>query len=42
MPEGTALLVEGNEAEVIGHSEILKFEYQKEIEKIEVGTKFKI
>lgn len=42
LPEGTALLVEGNEAEVIGHSEILKFEYQKEIEKIEVGTKFKI
>ena len=42
LPEGTALLVAGNEAEVIGHSEILKFEYQKEIEKIEVGTKFKI
>ena len=42
LPEGTALLVEGNEAEVIGYSEILKFEYQKEIEKIEVGTKFKI
>lgn len=42
LPEGTALLIEGNEAEVIGHSEILKFEYQKEIEKIEVGTKFKI
>ena len=42
LPEGTALLVEDNEAEGIGHSEILKFEYQKEIEKIEVGTKFKI
>jgi len=42
LPEGTALLIEDNEAEVIGHSEILKFEYQKEIEKIEVGTKFKI
>ncbi|WP_103573758.1 dipeptidase PepE [Campylobacter concisus] len=42
LPEGTALLIEGNEAEVIGYSEILKFEYQKEIEKIEVGTKFKI
>ena len=42
LPEGTALLIGGNEAEVIGHSEILKFEYQKEIEKIEVGTKFKI
>ena len=42
LPEGTALLIKGNEAEVIGHSEILKFEYQKEIEKIEVGTKFKI
>lgn len=42
LPEGTALLVEDSEAEVIGHSEILKFEYQKEIEKIEVGTKFKI
>lgn len=42
LPEGTALLIENNEAEVIGHSEILKFEYQKEIEKIEVGTKFKI
>lgn len=42
LPEGTALLIEGSEAEVIGHSEILKFEYQKEIEKIEVGTKFKI
>ncbi|WP_459881261.1 dipeptidase PepE [Campylobacter concisus] len=42
LPEGTALLIEGSEAEVIGYSEILKFEYQKEIEKIEVGTKFKI
>ena len=42
LPEGTALLIGGDEAEVIGHSEILKFEYQKEIEKIEVGTKFKI
>ena len=42
LPEGTALLIAGSEAEVIGHSEILKFEYQKEIEKIEVGTKFKI
>ena len=42
LPEGTALLMAGSEAEVIGHSEILKFEYQKEIEKIEVGTKFKI
>ena len=42
LPEGTALVIRGNEAEVIGHSEILKFEYQKEIEKIEVGTKFKI
>ena len=42
LPEGTALLVDDSEAEVIGHSEILKFEYQKEIEKIEVGTKFKI
>ena len=42
LPEGTALLIKGDEAEVIGHSEILKFEYQKEIEKIEVGTKFKI
>ena len=42
LPEGTALLIEDSEAEVIGHSEILKFGYQKEIEKIEVGTKFKI
>lgn len=42
LPEGTALLIDDDEAEVIGHSEILKFEYQKEIEKIEVGTKFKI
>ena len=42
LPEGTALLIDGGEAQVIGHSEILKFEYQKEIEKIEVGTKFKI
>ena len=42
LPEGTALLLADSEAEVIGHSEILKFEYQKEIEKIEVGTKFKI
>ena len=42
LPEGTALLIEDSEAEVLGHSEILKFEYQKEIEKIEVGTKFKI
>ena len=42
LPEGTALLIADNEVEVIGYSEILKFEYQKEIEKIEVGTKFKI
>ena len=42
LPKGTALLIEDSEAEVIGYSEILKFEYQKEIEKIEVGTKFKI
>ena len=42
LPEGTALLIKGSEVEVIGYSEILKFEYQKEIEKIEVGTKFKI
>ncbi|WP_462108215.1 dipeptidase PepE [Campylobacter concisus] len=42
LPEGTALHIKGSEVEVIGHSEILKFEYQKEIEKIEVGTKFKI
>ena len=42
LPEGTALLIADSEAEVIGYSEILKFEYQKEIEKIEVGTKFKI
>ena len=42
LPEGTALLIENSEVQVIGHSEILKFEYQKEIEKIEVGTKFKI
>ena len=27
LPEGTALLIEDSEAEVIGHSEILKFEY---------------
>ncbi|WP_462101932.1 dipeptidase PepE [Campylobacter concisus] len=42
LPEGTALLIEGSEAEVIGHSEILKFEYQKEIEKIAINSKFKI
>ena len=42
LPEGTALLIENSEAQVIGHSEILKFEYQKEIEKIEVGTKFSL
>ena len=42
LPEGTALLIEGSETQVIGHSDILKVEYQKEIEKIEVGTKFKI
>ncbi|MGP1360380.1 dipeptidase PepE [Campylobacter sp.] len=42
LPEGTALVIRGNEVEVIGHSDILKLEYKKEIEKIAIKTKFKI
>ncbi len=42
LPEGTALVIRGNEAEVIGHSDILKLEYKKEIEKIAIKSKFKI
>ena len=42
LPEGTALVIRGNEAEVIGHSDILKLCYKKEIEKIATKSKFKI
>jgi dipeptidase E len=42
LPEGTALVIRGNEAQVIGHSDILKLEYKKEIEKIAIKSKFKI
>ena len=42
LPEGTALVIRGNEVEVIGHSDILKLEYKKEIEKIATKSKFKI
>lgn len=42
LPEGTALHIKGSEVEVIGHSDILKLEYKKEIEKIAINSKFKI
>ena len=42
MPEGSAFLINGNECEVMGHADVLKFEYKKEISRIAVGGKFKI
>lgn len=42
MPEGTAFLINGDEAEVIGHSDVLKFEYKKEIAVVKIGEKIEI
>ncbi|QKF65530.1 dipeptidase PepE [Campylobacter corcagiensis] len=42
MPEGTAFLIDGDKAEVIGHSDILKFEYKKDVQTIKIGEKIKI
>lgn len=42
MPEGSAFLINGNECEVMGYADVLKFEYKKEISRIAVGSKFKI
>ncbi|CZE45814.1 dipeptidase PepE [Campylobacter geochelonis] len=42
LPEGTALLINGNEVELIGHSDALKFEYKKDIATVKLGEKFKI
>ncbi|MCD8213755.1 MAG: dipeptidase PepE [Campylobacter sp.] len=42
MPEGSAFLINGDVCEVKGFADVLKFEYQKEISSVKVGTKFKI
>ena len=42
MPEGSAFLINGNECEAMGHADVLKFEYKKEISRIAAGSKFKI
>ncbi len=42
LPEGTALLIEGDEAKAIGYCDILKFEYNKEIATIKLGSKIKL
>ncbi|AQW81173.1 (alpha)-aspartyl dipeptidase [Campylobacter pinnipediorum subsp. pinnipediorum] len=42
MPEGTGLLINDNEAEVIGYADLIKFEYKKENTFIKVGDKIKI
>lgn len=42
MPEGTAFLINGNEAEAIGHADILKFEYNKPVATLKIGNKIKV
>ena len=42
LPEGTALVIKGDEAELIGYSDALKFEYKKEAQTLKLGLKFKI
>ncbi|MBR8464258.1 dipeptidase PepE [Campylobacter sp. faydin G-24] len=42
LPEGTALLINDDNCEIIGYADVLKLEYQKEITTIKVGDKFKI
>ncbi len=42
LPEGTALLMEGDEATAVGYDDILRFEYNKEIATIKLGSKIKI
>ncbi|PSM53119.1 (alpha)-aspartyl dipeptidase (peptidase E) [Campylobacter blaseri] len=42
MPEGTAFVINGDEAEIIGHDDMLKFEYKKPIATIKNGSKIKI
>lgn len=40
LPEGTALLINGDEVEVMGHADVLKFEYNKAAQIIKLGSKF--
>lgn len=42
LPEGTAFLIEGNEAKLIGHTDAYKFEYKKEVTTVKVGEKIEI
>ena len=42
LPEGSGIKILGGEAEVIGYENIYKFEYKKEIETLNLGTKFKV
>lgn len=42
LPEGTAFLINGNEAELIGHADALKFEYKKDVATLKIGEKIKI
>ncbi|KEA45990.1 peptidase E [Campylobacter mucosalis] len=41
LPEGTALVINGNEAEVMGYADALKFEYNKAVQTIKLNEKFK-
>ena len=42
LPEGTGFLINGNEAELIGHCDALKFEYNKDVATVKLGEKIKI
>ncbi|NLK66544.1 MAG: dipeptidase PepE [Campylobacteraceae bacterium] len=42
LPEGTALNIAGDEAELIGYADALKFEYKKEVSTIKLGSKIKL
>ena len=42
LPEGTALEINGDESQLIGYANALKFEYKKEVSTIKLGSKIKI
>ncbi|MCI6989602.1 MAG: dipeptidase PepE [Campylobacter sp.] len=42
LPEGSALLINGNEVKVIGYADILKMQYQKPTKVIKISQTFKI
>ncbi|MGG7074186.1 dipeptidase PepE [Campylobacter sp. 9BO] len=42
LPEGSAIVINGDEAQIFGYADALKFEYEKEPQTIQLGLKFKI